>query len=74
MSYKPLLNPSETISVAWPGEKSLPHDEIKDLGWACQIAQCPAEASPKGGQKHGATKSTGGRAPPCGRRGGSKFP
>jgi len=37
MSYKPLLNPSEAISIAYPGEECLPQHKVEDPGWASQV-------------------------------------
>jgi len=44
VSYEPLLNPSEPISIAWPREKCLPHDKVTNPSWAFQITHCPAGA------------------------------
>jgi len=48
VSDEPLLNPSEAISVACPGEECLPQHKVEDPGWACQISHCPAGALSKG--------------------------
>ena len=37
MSDEPLLNTSEAVSIACPGEKSLPQHKVEDPSWACQI-------------------------------------
>jgi len=47
VSYQPLLDPGETIPVAWPREKCLPHHKVEDPSWACKITHCPAGALTK---------------------------